>query len=316
MSDEKDPRWGVAKRFEFIEWRAYWMGRVNRKDLEDQFQISTPQASLDFKGYLDAAPGNIKYDPTDKTYVVLDPFTPTFWAPFSAERFLRQLQAVKAGVVELRDTWFDALPPADVVPPLARAPRPDVLRSVLQAIKSRQALSIDYLSLKRQAVRTICPHALAHDGYRWHARALDVEKREYRDYVLGRILSASKRREICKVDPSNDVVWETRIKLRLVPHPKLGPEQKAAMEHDFLMQKGVLEIETSAALAWYFIRRHDLDLKDHPDLPPERLQLRLENLDDVTAEIDRAKEHSESKLSEFAKLVADEPVHAEQPDST
>lgn len=303
MSDDKDLRWGIAKRFEFIEWRAYWMGRVNRKDLEDQFQISTPQASLDFKGYLEAAPGNIEYDSTDKTYVVLDTFKPKFLTPFSAERFLRQLQAVKVGAVELRDTWFASLPQSDVIAPIARAPRPDVLRTVIQAIEARKAVSVDYLSLTRRALRTICPHSLAHDGHRWHVRALDIEKREYRDYVLSRIISVSTRREICNVNPSNDVAWETPVTLRLVPHPKLAPEQKAAMEYDYLMQSGFLEVRTRAALAFYFIRRHDLDL---PDMPPERAQLHLENSNDIKAIVEHAGAKSKALLEKIATMVTGE----------
>ena len=63
---ERDVRWGLARRFEFMEWRAYWTGRVNRRDLEGQFGISTPQASADFREYMEAAPGNIEYDATEK----------------------------------------------------------------------------------------------------------------------------------------------------------------------------------------------------------------------------------------------------------
>jgi len=42
MAENTNIPWGLAQRFEFIEWRAYWVGRLNRKDLEDEFKISTP----------------------------------------------------------------------------------------------------------------------------------------------------------------------------------------------------------------------------------------------------------------------------------
>src|SRR5437763_6189165 len=93
--DDIDVRWGLAKRFEFIEWRAYWTGRVNRKDLQDQFHISTPQASQDFQDYLRAVPNNITYDGTLKTYVITGTFKPKFLSLQSAVRYLRQLQALK-----------------------------------------------------------------------------------------------------------------------------------------------------------------------------------------------------------------------------
>src|SRR5262245_5605678 len=115
MADDQDVRWGVAQRFEFIEWRAYWSGRVNRKDLEDEFQISTPQASLDFKRYQEAAPDNIAYDATEKTYVVTRTFAPKFLT-LSAERYLRQIDALKLGAIKPHDTWLDFIPPADIIP--------------------------------------------------------------------------------------------------------------------------------------------------------------------------------------------------------
>ncbi len=295
MSDDLDVRWGVAQRFEFIEWRAYWVGRVNRKDLEDQFHISTPQASMDFKRYQEAAPRNIEYDPTEKTYVATGTFEPKFLT-LSAERFLRQLQAVKVGAIEGSDTWFEKIPPADVIPHITRAPQHYTLRPILQAIEARKSVTIDYVSLQRQAPRIICPHALAHDGYRWHVRALAIERQEYRDYVLARILSVSSRPEACNADPSDDVAWHKQIKLRLVAHPGLQPEQKATIEHDFRMRDGKLELQTRAALAFYFIRRHNLDLREHPDMRPERAQLFLENLDEVTQAVEQAQAESKTRI--------------------
>ncbi|MEA3194324.1 MAG: hypothetical protein QOD26_2657, partial [Betaproteobacteria bacterium] len=174
--DDLDVRWGLAKRFEFIEWRAYWTGRVNRKDLEDQFHISTPQASQDFQNYLKVAPDNIVYDGTLKTYVTTATFRPKFFSLQSAERYLRQLQALKINAIELADTWFGDVPPADVIPPIARAPQPYALQPILQAIQERKSIAIDYISLDRQGIRNICPHALAHDGYRWHVRGLSIER--------------------------------------------------------------------------------------------------------------------------------------------
>ncbi len=287
LTDELDLRWGVAQRFEFIEWRAWWVGRINRKDLEDQFHISTPQASADFKRYQDAVPRNIEYDATAKTYVATPLFEPKFLV-LSAERFLRQLQAVKVGAIRLEDTWFEKIPAADVIPTITRAPQAYVLRPILQAIETRSSITIDYLSFTKQEPRTVCPHALAHDGYRWHVRALSIDRQEYRDYVLARIISVSQRPEACNVDPSDDIAWQRNIKLRLIAHPGLNQEQKAAIEHDFRMRDGKLEVETRTALAFYFIRRHNLDLADHPDLPPQRAQLFLENLEEVNAAVEAA----------------------------
>ena len=44
-------RHGVEARFEFIEFRAYWHGRLNRSDLIDHFGVSQTQTSQDLKAY-------------------------------------------------------------------------------------------------------------------------------------------------------------------------------------------------------------------------------------------------------------------------
>ena len=43
--DKSELRWGVAQRLEFIEFRLFWEGRVNRSDLMEQFGLSVNQAS-------------------------------------------------------------------------------------------------------------------------------------------------------------------------------------------------------------------------------------------------------------------------------
>ena len=40
-------RCGQERRFEFIEFRLLWDGRLNRADLTAYFGISVPQASMD-----------------------------------------------------------------------------------------------------------------------------------------------------------------------------------------------------------------------------------------------------------------------------
>jgi predicted DNA-binding transcriptional regulator YafY len=291
---ELDLSWGLVQRFEFLEWRAYWVGRVNRKDLEDEFSISTPQASLDFKRYQEAAPGNIEYNATEKTYIATEAFRPRF-LNLSAERYLLQLQAIRSGALKKTDTWFDQLPPADAIPAIARGPEAFNLKAIIRTIESRAAIDVNYRSLRRVDVRTICPHAIAHDGHRWHVRALSIEHQDYRDYVLGRILSVS-RQEPCRADAADDVEWNTFVTLRLIAHPDLSPEQRATIQHDYRLRDGKLELEIRLALAFYFIRRHNLDLPAGA-IPPERAQLFLENLKEVQHAIDAARDRSKALIA-------------------
>ena len=73
-------RWGVEQRLEFIEFRLFWEGAINRSDLVDQFGVSVPQASNDLRRYQEIAPCNMVYDKSAKRYNqrrrTLSPFFP------------------------------------------------------------------------------------------------------------------------------------------------------------------------------------------------------------------------------------------------
>lgn len=294
MRDASAVRWGVAQRFEFIEWRAYWDGRLNRGDLEREFNISTPQASVDLRNYQEAAPGNIEYNSSEKAYVATGNFSPRF-LNLSSERYLRQLHSLKIGVADIRDTWFDALPPLEIAPNIARGPEAYTLRAILKAIRLRQSIKVNYRSLTNARNRIIFPHSLANDGYRWHVRAWCTEREEYRDYVLGRILSVFQP-EPFEAQPPEDIEWETFTKLLLVPHPDLSADQKEAIARDYKIDNGELAVNIRVALSFYFIRRYNLDLRDG-QLKPERAQLYLKNYDEVVSDIEAARVQSEQLVA-------------------
>ncbi|MER8383381.1 WYL domain-containing protein [Mesorhizobium sp. M1399] len=288
--NDPDVRWTVAQRYEFMEWRIYWTGSVNRKDLETRFQISSPQASVDFRTYQDIAPGNIEYDASEKSYVKTRNFRPVFLT-LSPERYLAQLRAIESGAARLADTWFEKTPPVETTPEMSRGPEAYVLRAVIDAIETRSQIDVFYQSLSRTGRRTICPHALVHDGSRWHCRAFSVDRQEFRDYVLGRILSFWPP-EPCDVDPADDLEWSTEVVLRIKAHPGLDAEQRAAIEHDFRLEGGERKLKMRLAVAFYFVKRHNLDLQANQDIPASRIQLWLENLEELNSEIASAKERS------------------------
>lgn len=302
MRDTTERPWGVAQRFEFIEWRVFWNGRLNRGDLEREFNISTPQASVDLRNYQEAAPRNIEYDSSEKAYVATRSFRPQFMSSLSSERYLRQLLSIKVGAAAIEDTWFDRPPPVDLVRNLARTPEAYVLEPVVRAIRLRRSISINYRSLTNARVRVICPHTLAHDGYRWHVRAWCVERQEFRDFVLGRILSPSQP-EPTDIHPPEDVEWETFTNLVLVPHPDLDNDQKETIARDFKMDNGRLEMNVRVALSFYFIRRYNLDLRDG-QLTPERAQIYLENFDEVQAHCDATKKQAQELATEYRRQAS------------
>lgn len=285
MTETDDqPRRHLAQRMEFIEWRLFWEGHVNRSDLEERFDISTPQASVDLRNYREAASDNIEYNATEKRYVASSKIKPKFLR-ISANRVLLQLWAWVNGVLQRDDLWFSSIPAVDIAPEIGRDVRPEVLRRVLEAIRGRQALNVRYQSLTSSRWRDMAPHALAFDGHRWHARAWCCEREEFRDFVLTRIERLGKLKSV-SFDPEHDIEWRDTIRLKLCPHPGLSDEQRQAIQRDYDMPEGVREIEVRLSMAYYFIKRMNLDLKD---LPPARAQISLANLNEVENAIAEAK---------------------------
>ena len=168
----KQLNWGAERRNAFIEFRVFWHGRINRSDLMETFGISLQQASLDLSGYSDKWKRNLGYDKSQRAYVRGKNFTPHFITP-SAEDYFAQLRAVDQGLVSREQSWISVFPGYGATPTPARGVAPETLRDVLGAIHEPAALQVTYQSMSRPepSARWIEPHALAFDGFRWHARA-------------------------------------------------------------------------------------------------------------------------------------------------
>src|SRR5712692_4503049 len=117
--DEARLRWSIERRLQFIEFRLFWDGQVNRGDLVRYFGISVPQASTDLARYQEIAGGNLQYDKRARAYVATPAFRPVILEP-SASRYLAQLRAIADGVLPTAETWLVQLPPFAVVPVVPR----------------------------------------------------------------------------------------------------------------------------------------------------------------------------------------------------
>lgn len=290
MTDEKRP-WMQNRRFEFIEWKLFWEGALNRSDLEETFEISTPQTSIDLRRYRELAGGNIEYDATDKTFKPAKGMKPSF-LKVSADRLLLQLRALLTGALPRKEIWFREMPPMDMAPDIVRNVDPECLRLVLEAIRLKRSVEVRYQSLTNSRVREIAPHALAFDGYRWHVRAWACDRDDFRDFVLTRI-DDIKPGSLANYDPEDDVEWTTVVTLDLRPHPGLTEEQALAIQRDYSMSDGMRKIDVRLSMAYYFIMRMNLDLED---LPPARAQLSLHNISDIRKSISEAKSESKRRI--------------------
>lgn len=287
-------RWNVEQRLEFVEFRLFWEGYVNRSDLQEKFGISVPQASADLSRYQELAGQNLEYDKSRKAYVTTQAFKPLFYNS-SARDYLTQLRLIADGVYTKEDTWCGWFPPFDVVPLVRRRAATGKLRKVLRAIRERLALYVRYQSVGREEPlwRWITPHALGFDGFRWHVRAWCHRNEDFRDFVLARMLEADKTK-VHEINPAGDRGWHETVILLIGPHPDLEVGAKKAIELDYGMRNGLLEIKSRACLSWYLERHLGLDL-DPSCVGPERQQIILLNRPEVQEARAKAKQPNEDR---------------------
>ena len=276
----KQLNWGVERRYEFIEFRLFWQGRINRGDLMDAFGVSTQQASLDLNAYIDQANRNLVYDKSLRTYLRGKHFKPKYLMP-DAEEYFAQLRAVDQGLVSAKQSWISVFPGFEATPTPARGVSPETLRDVLAAIREPAALQVTYQSMSRAepSARWIEPHALAFDGFRWHARAFCQNDQIFKDFLLSRIVEVGGQGPVTS-DPGADDAWQTEVVLKIGPHPDLSDNQRRAIEMDYGMEAGHAQIVVRRALLFYALKRLGLDT-DPAARRPQDQQIVLLNRDNV-----------------------------------
>lgn len=271
-------RWGIERRLEFIEFRLFWEGHVNRGDLMAAFGISINQASTDLNRYLGMAQGNMRYDKSARAYVRGDRFAPLFLKPDPAS-YLSQLRSISDGITTQEETWIGQMPAFDTVRNPARGIDVGHLRAVLQAIHSRRAIEIEYQSLSSPAPRWrwIAPHAIAFDGFRWHARAYCFTDGSFKDFLLARILGIRDSRP-SDVDRGQDADWHTMVTLEIGPHPGLSEAQKKVVALDYGMRNGKCNVTVRKALLYYTLKRLGLDTDPSTRSPADQQIVLLSQL--------------------------------------
>lgn len=255
--------WGQELRLQFIDFRLRWEGRLNRKDLIGHFGVSMPQASLDIAKYLELAPNNLSYDPSSKSYYSTDSFGPLFTRS-SASRYLAELLATRAGVLEHSGSFIGSGVDVDFAPVPSRAIDDKTVVSLVRAIKGQRSVLVRYQSMSSSdAERVLSPLALGHDGFRWHVRAYCHKRERFSDFVLTR-LGNIRDKGPSPVSIEQDTEWKTMVSLVLIPHPALSEEKRAVVAYDYGMVNGEILLPCRQALLFYTLKHLGLADEDNP----------------------------------------------------
>ena len=260
-------------RIAHIDFTLLFKGEAVRADLVDRFSIAAAQATKDFTLYRELAPGNIEYDQKLKLHKRGEAFTPLF-----DYDVVRTLATISQG-------YGDGFT-GKVKPPLAceapyhlNKPSLSIVAKVTEAIHKGKALSITYVSLSSgETTREIVPHTLVDNGLRWHVRGFDRKHNEFRDFLLTRIKEAVVLEGSTLSEPeleTQDRQWNRFVELELVPHPLI--KHSEAIELDYGMAGGVINVEIRAAIAGYLLRLWNVDCSETACLSTSQCQLALHN---------------------------------------
>lgn len=250
-------KWGVERRLEFIEFRLFWEGGVNRSDIIEMFDVSVPQASKDLTLYQERAPQNALYDKSAKRYVAAPEFSPIFLKP-DPDAYLSRLRSLAEGLSESNESWIASPPQTDIALTPRRRVDPAVLQAVLDAVRKARSLEVHYQSMSKERSdpvwRHMTPHAFGYDGFRWHARAYCHIDHKFKDFLLPRILGVRSPGDP-GASATEDRQWNETFDVEIGPHPDLTPSQKAVVAKDFDMKNGRAVLTVRYAMLFYVLKR-------------------------------------------------------------
>lgn len=261
------------ERLAFIDFSLQYFGHVARNDLINRFKTGLAASTRDFATYKQIAADNMVLVHQSKQYHR----TPAFKPVFSHDP-----EAILTGLCRgFGNGISNGIQPSEQCLDAVRLIHPDaeIIAALMRAIHKRRVIQCGYVSISSgEGLREIVPHALVNNGHRWHVRAYDRKHQGFRDFVCTRFTSIEElaKELLAEEGETFDLQWQKLVNLLLVPHPGLKHPQ--AIEMDYNMQDGRLEIRVRAALASYLLRQWQVDCSSHRQFTGQGCQLALDNL--------------------------------------
>jgi hypothetical protein len=269
-----------------MELLLRWEGRLNNARLREVFGLnSSVRASVMIREFREAHP----------TWLLLDSKTKNFYPTPDFLRSLHKAQSNRRNnAVELAHYLvLSGMPYATPISaehslvwagfPDISAPGSLIYSAMHSAAREQRVVSISYRSMKNPTPheRTVSPHSLIRAGRRWHVRAYCDEVAGFRDFALGRIVSAkilNDRRAECTAE--SDTAWMTSVKISLVAHPDLSLEQAEVIRFEYMNGTAALVETCRAALVQYFVQDVRAATNVNTQRPPD-YQLAVQNVSEI-----------------------------------
>jgi hypothetical protein len=272
--DLDDFNYAQKQRLGYIDFKLMFVGHLTRSEIVSHFEKGLSSATRDINLYKELCPNNMVYDAKDKKYYQSASFKPLFTHD-PRKTLVKMANQITDGFDAIGETNFPVESPSQL-----NVPDIFIVAKLVQAIINNKVVSIIYTSLSSGSIaREIVPHSIVDNGLRWHVRAYDRKSKSFRDFVLTRITKATIKTSPAsrEEDKLEDHQWMRMMPLRLIAHPT-NVKYPTAIELDYGMLNGVLEINIRAAMAGYLLRRWNVDCTQNASLKGAEYQLYLNNL--------------------------------------
>lgn len=225
------------QRLSLLESILLWEGRLNNARLRELFGLSSVRASEWIREFREQHPSWTAWDSKTRSYHA----TQKVYRVGRNADLRRQGDAVSLSqyiaLVGISHTVTEASLNRTIWAafPELSAPSPKIFALLSEAIRAHRALQITYRSMREPSPhqRIISPHSLIRAGRRWHVRAFCSTHQDFRDYALGRIESGNLLDIPSERHDQDDTAWTTKVRVRLVAHPELTPEQDSLIRFEY-----------------------------------------------------------------------------------
>lgn len=274
MSELKQLR--QLQRLKYIDLCAYILGFVNRKVLMNRFDVKQACVTNDFNFYQKVAGDTLVYDHGLKAYKPVDWFSPTY--EHAVNDAIDLISEGKQSIVcepgFAANTYSYAI--KSVQPELSK------VFSIFRGLYLNKKVEMEYLSRSSgQSHRLIAPHSLIRTGCFTYVRAFDHKSGEFRSFKLNRIISS----KLINSRPSDlesklaDLDWQSEVTVTLVINE--GVDNPEAIEYDYGLNNGKLEITIKKALIMFFLMDWNIAPQDFSELPVKLYPLRVKSIEDL-----------------------------------
>lgn len=245
-----------------------WEGELRNSRVRDLFGLAKVQTSRLLVGFARTFPQAVIQDDSEKSW-----------------RLNSDVQAVKEGgpleeylalCIRAGDT------PALVDARLDfAAPAPKLISLLARAARARHGVRVFYRSMTSPAgrERIIFPRAVVRLSQRWHVRAWCGERREYRDFNLGRMEKPTLTQEVLPKHAGADKAWDSLVTVRIGIHDALKSDVSKMLRQEFFQGAASMRLEVKGALLQYALQEARVAINPAQEKPPSFLLQVLESRD-------------------------------------